>query len=78
MISPRILSRAIKLAITWVASIVSVLPGPVGNTSPRVGRFAAYAMTSHQTDSFASPSSTRCSSFGGVNGRHSLARCDTR
>jgi hypothetical protein len=42
------------------------------------GTLSAYAMTSHQTDSFASPSSTRCSSFGGVPGCHSLARCDTR
>ncbi len=33
---------------------------------------------STQTDSFASPSSTRCSSRGGVPGCHRRARCDTR
>jgi tetratricopeptide (TPR) repeat protein len=70
--------RTIKPAIDLGREHRFGLAGPVGNTWPRVGRFAAYAMTSHQTDSFASPSSTRCSSFGGVPGCHSLARCDTR
>jgi hypothetical protein len=51
--------RAIKPAIELVASIGWVLSGPVGNTRPRVRRFAAYAMTGHQTDSFASPSSPK-------------------
>src|SRR5260370_35833811 len=70
--------RAIKPAIDLGREHRFGLAGPIRQPRPRVGRFAAYAMLSHQTDSFASPSSTRCSSFGAVPRCHSLALCETR
>lgn len=54
------------------------LPEPIGNTRTRVERFATCTMTNHHSESFASPSSTRCSNFGGVPGCQSFARCETR
>jgi len=44
----------------------------------RLPRTVVNRFWNYQTDSFASPSSTRCSNFGGVPGCHSFAQCDTR